>query len=364
MELIQPSASQRCPPMSCRSNKFLSPDFIPMHWLGAIIILLLILAGCKQDSTTQTDSAEDMPITIPVFNRDTAYVYIEQQLQFGPRNPGSNGIAACREWLALQLEESGATVIRQKFQARFYYGAVHPSENIIGQFNPDNKTRIILGAHYDTRYIAEEDPDTARRDQPIAGADDGASGIAVLLEIARLLSEHELSIGVDIIFFDAEDQGNRDSNADPENTSWCVGAQYWSRNPHKPGYKARFGILLDMVGARNAFFNRENVTGLYPHAKQVHELYAKVWNLANAMGKGRYFQNRTISGIIDDHYFVNKIAGIPMIDIINKPPDNPEGFGAHWHTHQDDIDIIDKNTLATVGQVVTAVVYRTASGGF
>ena len=93
-------------------------------------------------------------------------------------------------------------------------------------------------------------------------------------------------------------------------------------------------------------------------------MYGKVWNLARAMGKGRYFQDRTIQGIVDDHYFVNKIAGITMIDIISKPPQNPDGFGAHWHTHQDDLAIIDKNTLAAVGQVVTAVVYRTASGSF
>jgi hypothetical protein len=266
--------------------------------------------------------------------------------------------------MAAKLERSGATVIRQKFQARTFDGKVFPSENIIGQFNPENKNRVLLAAHYDTRAIAEEDSDTTRRNQPIAGADDGASGVAVLLEIARLLGEQKISLGVDIIFFDAEDQGTRNSDADPENTSWCLGAQHWSRNPHHPGYKARFGILLDMVGAKNAFFNRENVRSLFPHADEVHQLYTKVWNLGRAMGKGQYFQDRAVQGIIDDHYFVNKIAGIPMIDIINKPPNNPQGFGAHWHTHQDDIGIIDRNTLAAVGQVVTAVVYRTASGKF
>lgn len=333
-----------------------------------VIILCLVATGCKSDGdTTNDESPHDIPaetVSIPPFNRDSAYHFIEQQLAFGPRNPGSAGIVACRDWLVEKLEHYGATVIRQKFQARIYTGDVFPSENIIAQFNPENRNRILLAAHYDTRFIAEEDPDPEKRNLPIAGADDGASGVAVLLEIARLLHEQPLQLGVDIVLFDAEDQGNRNSGADPDNTSWCLGAQYWSKNLHKPNYKPRFGILLDMVGAQGAFFNKENVTGLYPHAREVHNLYNKVWNLANAMGKGRYFQDRTISGIIDDHYFVNKIAGIPMIDIINKPPGQNDKFGPHWHTHDDDIGIIDKNTLAAVGQVVAAVVYRTAGGTF
>src|SRR5690606_33110813 len=147
---------------------------------------------------------------------------------------------------------------------------------------------------------------------------------------------------------------------------WCLGAQYWAKNPHTSNYKPRFGILLDMVGGTNAFFSKENVTGYYPpsHAESVHQLYTKVWNLANAMGKGRYFQNRTAGVVTDDHYFVNLIAGIPMIDIINRPPNSKTGFDTHWHTHDDDLGFIDKNTLGAVGQVVTAVVYRTAGGNF
>lgn len=329
-----------------------------------LVLSMLLWIGCNNEpSQTETETTTEA-VAIPVFNRDSAYHYIESQLAFGTRHPGSPGIVACRDWLVGQLEGYGATVIRQKFQARIYDGKVFPSENIIGQFNPENKNRVVLAAHYDTRFIAEEDPNVERMNDPIAGADDGASGVAVLLEIARLLKENAITLGVDIIFFDAEDQGTRYSPDDPNNTSWCLGAQYWSKNLHKPGYKARFGILLDMVGAKGAFFNKENVNGLYPHASAVHNLYSKVWNLGSAMGKGQYFQNRTVSGIIDDHYFVNKDAGIAMIDIINKPPDNPEGFGSHWHTHQDDIGIIDKNTLAAVGQVVTAVIYRTASGNF
>jgi len=336
--------------------------------LTGIVLCILLVIGCRSDSSSHSSGNDQelatTPVSIPSFNRDSAYAFVAAQLEFGPRNPGSPGIEACRDWIVDKLEGYGAEVIRQKFKAEIHDGSVFPSENLIGQFNPENRNRIVFAAHYDTRAIAEEDPDPAKRDQPIPGADDGGSGVGVLLEIARLLHEQKIDLGVDIIFFDVEDQGTRNSDADPDNTSWCIGSQYWSKNLHRSNYKPRFGILLDMVGSRNAFFNKENVANLYPHYKEVHTLYNKVWNLAAAMGKGRYFQNRTIGGIIDDHYFVNSIAGIPMIDIINKAPGNEQTFGAHWHTHGDDISVIDKNTLAAVGQVVTAVVYRTAGGTF
>ena len=330
------------------------------------LFLCAAILACNPDNSTgkaETPPTEEQ-VLIPVFNRDSAYAHVVTQLEFGPRNPGSSGILSCRDWMVSKLEAYGSEVIRQKFTATLHGGEKFPSENIIAQFNPENRTRIILAAHYDTRAIAEEDPDPERQNDPIPGADDGASGVAVLIEIARLLKEEPIGLGVDLVFFDAEDQGTRHSDDDPDNTSWCIGAQYWSANLHRKNYKPRFGILLDMVGAQGAFFNKENLDRIHPHAREIHQLYSRVWNLAAAMGKGRYFQNRTIAGIIDDHYYVNKIAGIPMIDIISKPPSASEGFGPHWHTHGDDLSIIDKNTLGAVGQVITAVVYRTAGGNF
>lgn len=330
-------------------------------------VAVMLVASCGNDSETRDQPADSEspsvtdPVQIPAFNRDSAYAFVAHQVAFGPRNPGSEAMVACRSWLIDKFNAFGANVVEQKFTAKVYTGDEYPSVNIIAQFNREKTQRIILAAHYDTRFMAEEDSDESRKDDPIDGADDGGSGVGILLEIARLLNEHPIDIGLDIILFDAEDQGQRGEAAI---NTWCLGSQYWGLTNHKPGYKARFGILLDMVGAKNAFFNKEDVNGLYPQAKQVNDLYQKTWNLARAMGKGKYFQNRRIPAIIDDHYFVNILTGIPMIDIINKPPGTDASFGPHWHTHDDNIDVIDKNTLAAVGQVVTAVIYRASTGRF
>ena len=327
-------------------------------------IAIMAVAGCKSDGDTNSSETKEepkKPVTVPAFQADSAYAHVEKQLSFGPRVPGTEAHKQVQDWMEATLKRYGAKVTMQRFDARYHTGETVNATNVIGAFNPKNAKRIVLAAHYDTRAIADQDPDQSRRKEPIPGADDGASGVGVLLEIARLISEHDLDVGVDIIFFDVEDQG--ESGTD-NNLSWCLGAQYWGKNPHKPGYRAQIGILLDMVGAKNAVFPKEDVTGLYPHAAQTQNLYNKVWNLAKAMGKGRYFSDHVARGIVDDHYFVNVYAGIPMIDIIHKPRNAVQGFGPHWHTHNDNLDMIDKGTLGAVGQVVTAVVYRYDGGQF
>jgi len=342
--------------------------------LGFLIVFALFLNSCGDDNTSEKDTAtkppleiptasKPIPVAIPPFNRDSAYRFVAEQVAFGTRQPGSDGIEKARKWMIAKLEGYGAEVHEQNFDAAFYTGETHASVNIIGKINPSHSNRIILAAHYDTRFMAEQDSDDLRKNDPIPGADDGASGIGVLLEIARVISENPIDLGIDFVFFDAEDQGQRGNEPGSQNT-WCIGSQYWSKTPHINGYRANFGILLDMVGAKDATFNKENVKGIYRNADTVHELYRKVWNLAQAMGKGNYFVNRTVSGIIDDHYFVNTIAGIPMIDIINKPPSENIPFGLHWHTHNDNMSVIDKRTLGAVGQVVTAVIYRESGSGF
>ena len=160
---------------------------------------------------------------------------------------------------------------------------------------------------------------------------------------------------VDIVLFDAEDQGE---NGGPE-TMWCLGSQHWSRNLHRSPYKPKWGILLDMAGAKNAHFTKDEVSRT--HAPKVVD---KVWKIAKERGYGNYFVDQNSGPLIDDHKFVNEIARIPMIDIINRPVNSRTGFGSYWHTHDDDMNVINKATLRAVGQTVLAAIYQEAAGTF
>ncbi len=316
------------------------------------LFLVLLLVGCKQDSTSKpTATTATKKVVIPAFSQDSAYAFVKKQVDFGPRVPGTDEHKACKEWMVGKFESYGAEVIQQDFDARIYTGDVWPSTNIIAQFNPESKKRIILAAHWDSRMIAEEDNNVKKINDPILGADDGGSGVGVLIEIGRILKNNPVDLGIDIILFDAEDQGKRGPK-EPI-TNWCIGSQHWSRNKHYKGYKAKYGILLDMVGAKNPRFGKDQVSKEYAGLLQ-----EKVWSLAQNMGYSDMFVDQYTGALTDDHYFVNVIAGIPMIDIINQPPGSDTGFGTHWHTHGDDMSIISKRTLRVVGQVVTAAIYK------
>lgn len=319
----------------------------------ACLGLVLCFQSCEGESNKPSTSKSEVAksVKIPSFNADSAYVFIEKQLSFGPRVPGTEEHKACKNWLVSKLKSYGADVIEQEFIANIYTGDRWQSYNIIGQINPNEQKRIILAAHWDSRMIAEEDKDKKRIDEPILGADDGGSGVGVLLEIARLLHANPIeNLGIDIILFDAEDQGKR--GPEEPTTNWCLGAQHWSKNKHKNGYRAKYGILLDMVGGKNPKFGKEQFSKAYAGVLQ-----EKIWTMANAMGYSNMFSNDNTGAITDDHYFVNTIAGIPMIDIINHDVDGT-GFASHWHTHNDDMSAIDKSTLKSVGQVVTAAIYK------
>ena len=332
-----------------------------MKNISLFFFLALLFAACKPDTkqattpkaTIATKPAKKMKV--PKFDPAAAYEFVAAQAAFGPRVPNTAAHTACKEYLAAKLKEFGATVIEQDFKAKAYTGTVLNATNIIGQFNPSAQRRIVLAAHWDTRHITDNDPDESRRTEAVIGADDGASGVGVLLEIAKQLGANPIeNLGVDIVFFDAEDHG--DSGGDNRD-SWGLGSQYWSRNFHVSGYQAEYGILLDMVGAKNARFPIEGVS-----AKFAPRVVQKVWTLAQGMGYGDYFSAQNVDGLTDDHYFVNTIARIPMIDIINLPTDTGQTFVKHWHTTEDTIDKIDKRTLRAVGQVVLAVLYNESMG--
>lgn len=321
-------------------------------WLLFLCALVLINA-CKNDKASSTPTkSETSNLVIPSFKADSAYQFIVDQVEMGPRVPGTDAHKAFIDWSANKLRGYGAEVILQDFETDTPYQKSVKGTNIIAQFNPVYKKRLVLAAHFDSRYHADQDDNEVEKKKPVDGADDGASGVGVLMEIARILSSNEIKMGIDIVFFDVEDQGDSNGAVD----SWGIGAQYWSKNLFKPGYRPKFGILLDMVGAKNAQFAKETYSMRYA------ETYVnKIWSLARGMSYTDLFINET-SGAIDDHYFVNTIAGIPMLDIINKAPGDGGKFGAHWHTQDDNIDIISKRTILVVGRVVTAAIFKESVG--
>lgn len=331
------------------NNKFYS--------IGLFLILAII--GCKTDSPKDVATPPSYTLVkAPDFNADNVYDFIEKQVNFGPRVPNTPEHDATAKWLIEKMNEFADTVYIQKADLKAFDGTMLKSTNIIGSFNDNAEKRILLAAHWDTRPFADQDSE--RTNEPILGANDGASGVGVLLEIARLLSEQNVSVGVDIIFFDSEDYGQPSfSNLPYVPDSYCLGSQYWAANPHKKNYSADFGILLDMVGAENAIFTHEGTSVFY--AKNY---LNRVWNIAKAIGYSNYFSFQETTPITDDHLYINKIIGIPTIDVIQYEKTSKSGFGHYWHTHNDDMSIIDKNTLKAVGQTVTQVIYQFDSGNF
>lgn len=319
--------------------------------LAALWPLSLALScGSPQPKQPETTSAPTgpAPVTIPSFSKDSAFRYVKDQVDFGPRVPNTPAHAACAAYLEQQLRRFTPHVQVQQGTATTWDGVTLRMKNIIASFAPDKGNRVLLFAHWDTRPWADQD--TERKDEPIDGADDGASGVGVLLEVARQLSLREPSVGIDIIFFDAEDWGKAGGGPASED-SYALGTQYWTKQPHQPGYTASYGILLDMVGARGAKFRQEGNS-----RDAAGFVLEKVWSAANASGFGNYFSYEPGGWVTDDHVYVNRM-GIPSIDIIGSDPASNSGFGKHWHTHRDSIDIIDPATLQAVGQTLLAVLY-------
>ena len=289
----------------------------------------------------------------PVFNADSAYSYCEAQCAFGPRTMNSEAHEACGKWIAEKFASFGMAVSTQKADLKGFDGTILKSTNIIASFKPEVTNRILLCAHWDSRPWADNDPDEANHKKPVMAANDGASGVAVMLEVARLLPD-SLGIGVDFICFDAEDWGIPQwSDAEEDGNSWALGAQYWAAHPHQQGYKANFGILLDMVGGQGATFYQEGMSVRY--ARHIVE---KVWRAAQVVGFGSMFPMQTGGNITDDHIPVNQVAKIPTIDIIpHYPTCEQSTFGPTWHTVNDDMSHIDKNTLQAVGQTLIQVLF-------
>jgi glutaminyl-peptide cyclotransferase len=321
-----------------------------------IIILIgaLSLASCKVDKEKQGTEATRV-VNVPVFNPDSAFQFVQQQVDFGPRIPNSAAHRKASDYFIAQFKGYGASVTAQRFSATSFDNQKLNLTNIIASFNPEKKKRILLAAHWDTRPFA--DKDSEKPASTFDGANDGASGVGVLLEIARIIkNDTALTVGIDIILFDGEDWGEKDGERDSYplqnglQSWWCLGSQHWSKNKHTPNYSAYYGILLDMVGGKNAQFAREGLSMEYAPS-----VVDKVWKTASQLGFAHYFINVKTGPTTDDHQFVNEIAKIPMIDIISYDPST--GFGDFHHTRKDNMGIINKETLQAVGQTLLHVVY-------
>jgi len=317
-------------------------------------------ADSKVQNIEETEEVAKVNPVGPSFNADSAYAFTKAQCDFGPRDMNTRGHDLCGEWIVSKFKEYGCKVTTQTATLVGYDGTKLRSRNIMASINPEATTRILLCAHWDSRPWADNDPDSVNWRKPILAANDAASGVAVMLELARIIGKSKdekafnKQLGIDFVCFDAEDWGTPQwadvaDNAD----SWALGAQYWSKNLPQ-GYEARYGILLDMVGGVGAKFYREGMSMQYAP-----EIVKKVWRAAREVGFGSYFPKEDGGVITDDHVPVNQFAKIPTIDIIPYYADcQQSSFGPTWHTLADNMENIDKNTLKAVGQTLVQVIYK------
>jgi glutaminyl-peptide cyclotransferase len=323
-----------------------------------LVSLVVTFTQCNTQTSSQETTQESIKLVAsPVFNADSAYAFVKKQVDFGPRVPNTSAHKQCGDYLVATLKKYGLSVTEQAFTPTTYDGKVLNARNIIGSFNPDASKRILLAAHWDSRPFADED--SLHKAKPVPAANDGASGVGILLEVARTLSiqDNKAEVGVDIIFFDAEDWGNSEKATD-KYSGYCLGSQYWAANKHTANYTAYFGILLDMVGAKGAVFQKEGYS-----VQMAEGVVRNVWNIASRLGYSNYFIDQSGAAITDDHVPVNEVAKIPMIDIIHTQLNNQNHtFFNAWHTTQDTMENIDPNTLKAVGQTLIQVLYQEGQG--
>lgn len=295
------------------------------RFVVAIAATLQVLAfGCGQSQ--------------PVFTGEPAWEYLVAQCDYGPRVVGSPAHDSTKAFIVGHLRQAGATVSMQRFEIEDPYGSrTMVLANIVGSFFPDRKKRLLLAAHYDSRPWADQESDTTLWDQPITGANDGASGVAVLLELADLLAgQAPAGLGIDLVFFDGEDYGKE---GDPR--YYLLGSRYFAAN--LAGYRPRCGILLDMVGGRDGTIGKEGYS--LQRAPDVTEtLFQRAAELELSV-----FVPENRSAILDDHIPLQQ-AGIAMVDLIGLPY-------ASWHTLDDTPDKCSVETLRQVGTLLANFIY-------
>lgn len=328
--------------------------------------LAALMAGAcktKQNQSDQTQTDQPVTVSAPPFNADSAYAFIEKQLSFGPRVPNTPAHVQTGDYLVAKFKEYGCQVTEQPFVATAWDGKKYNARNIIASINPQAAKRIFISSHWDSRPFADNDSLPANKTKPVPAANDGASGVAVMLELARAVQQANAKpgVGIDLICFDVEDLGDGDkAQKDFEKESgnqvdylgYGLGSRYWAKHLHKPGYSAYYGILLDMVGGKNATFPKEGYSMQFGPT-----IVNNIWQTASRLGYSQYFIDAPGGQITDDHVAPNTIAKIPTIDIIQLNTQTGGFFPAH-HTTQDDMRHIDRATLKAVGQTLLQVLYN------
>lgn len=336
---------------------------IVMKYICLFILLLsptLYLISCKGKTAgnTTTDSLSQSSMDVEdrePFDADSAYNFVSKQVAFGARTPDSKAHQDCRKWITDKIKFYGYDVVVDEFEGNDYFGKKVKGYNLLTKINPDVKDRVLLLAHYDSRQVADSDSEPDNKNKPILAADDGASGVAVLMEIIRMTANYPHrydSTGIDILFVDLEDGGHTDSEGkDDEN--WCLGSKHYAQMMKNSSEKPKYAILLDMVGAKDAKFCFEQYSKAYASRYQ-----SGIWEMAKKLGYADYFLPKDGGAITDDHVPLITVAGIPAVDIINFDPERNGGFASHWHTQKDNMDVIDKNTLKSVGETVLTFIKK------
>lgn len=322
----------------------------------SIVAAFLFASACTQKKKESAQTPARV-VQVPGFNSDSAYFFVEKQVKFGPRVPGTKSHQQAADYFVGQFKKYGAVISVQDFEAITWDNQKLKLKNIIASYNQQATKRILLAAHWDTRPYADKDTD--KKDAPFDGANDGASGVGVLLEIARVFNQNKLpDVGVDLILFDGEDWGekiNEDSKLKMTpgfESWWCLGSQYWAKHKHQRNYSAYYGILLDMVGSSHAQFFYEGAS-----RELAPSVVEKVWGTASKLGYTDYFVKTNVEAITDDHVFVSEMGKIPMADIVHYQA-NVGFFGDYHHSRKDNLSVISKETLSVVGSTVLNVVYN------
>lgn len=329
-------------------------SIVMKYFAPFLFVCAFALAACKSSkSSTEAEAPaiDSARICALKFNGDSAFAHVKAQCDFGPRVPNSSAIEQCGDYIEAKFKSYGLEVTNQRTNVTGWDGTNLRCRNIIAAYRPEATERVIICTHYDSRPWADADPDESKHHEPVMAANDGASGVGVMLEIARQIAQLNPKVGVDFICFDAEDYGVPDwAPQAAQNVSadtWCLGSQYWAANPHKEGYTARYGILLDMVGGRGAKFYFEGFSMKYAQS-----IVIRTWEAARYAEAADFFPNSDGGYITDDHVPMNETAGIPTIDIIPFYPNGESSFGPTWHTTHDTVDNIDPEVLRAVGQTL------------